>query len=159
MPPEWGNVPEWVAGIGSLAAFGALYIAAREWRSAGGTPGFGGRPASRCQGAEAANAERKALTEAREAERRDHEHSQARLLIVEPMPFEDPTWGGVDPPPASQRRVVVRNYSGSPVFRCHVEEYPAEHDDVRVSQIRRGGVPNLADYPCSRPDTVGGEPG
>lgn len=51
MPPEWGNVPEWVAGIGLLAAFGALYIAAREWRSAGGTPGFGGRPASRCQGA------------------------------------------------------------------------------------------------------------
>lgn len=115
------------------------------------------------KGREAANAERQALTEARGAERRDHEHSQARLLIVEPMPFEDPTWGGVDPPPASQRRVVVRNYSGSPVFRCHVrchvEEYPAEHDDVRVSQIRRGGVPNLADYPCSRPDTVGGEPG
>lgn len=29
-----GSVPDWIAGIGSLAAFGALYFAASEWRSA-----------------------------------------------------------------------------------------------------------------------------
>lgn len=29
-----GNVAEWVAGVGALAAFGALFYAAREWSSA-----------------------------------------------------------------------------------------------------------------------------
>lgn len=29
-----GNVAEWVAGVGALAAFGALFYAAREWRTA-----------------------------------------------------------------------------------------------------------------------------
>jgi hypothetical protein len=28
---QWGNVAEWVAGVGTLAAFGALFYAAREW--------------------------------------------------------------------------------------------------------------------------------
>jgi hypothetical protein len=30
---DWGTVPEWIAGIGSLIAFGALLVAVWEWRS------------------------------------------------------------------------------------------------------------------------------
>jgi hypothetical protein len=29
---EFGNLAEWLAGVGSLAAFGALFYASREWR-------------------------------------------------------------------------------------------------------------------------------
>jgi hypothetical protein len=31
---NWGTVPEWLAGVGTFAAFGALLFAAREWRAA-----------------------------------------------------------------------------------------------------------------------------
>jgi hypothetical protein len=30
----WGSVPEWLGGVGTFAAFGALMFAAREWRAA-----------------------------------------------------------------------------------------------------------------------------
>lgn len=33
MSPNWGSVAEWVAALGTLAAFGALAIAVSEWRS------------------------------------------------------------------------------------------------------------------------------
>lgn len=29
---EFGNLAEWLAGAGALAAFGALFYASREWR-------------------------------------------------------------------------------------------------------------------------------
>lgn len=30
---DWGNFPEWLQGVGTFAAFGALYFAANEWRA------------------------------------------------------------------------------------------------------------------------------
>lgn len=34
IPPDWGNVPEWVAAFGTLAAFGALAVTASQWLGA-----------------------------------------------------------------------------------------------------------------------------
>jgi hypothetical protein len=78
----------------------------------------------------AADAERRALAEARDAERRDHEISQARLVIVEPINDSVATWGGPTQPNLAKADVVVHNYSSEPVFHLHVEEDP--NNDVVV---------------------------
>src|SRR5690348_11754401 len=33
---QWGNAAEWLAGVGTVAGFGALFYAAREWGAAQG---------------------------------------------------------------------------------------------------------------------------
>lgn len=72
--PQFGNVAEWIAAVGTVAAFGALFLAVREWLAG-------------------------------QAERRDEEANQARLIIVEPA--VEGSYSG---------ELVVRNRSGSPVF-------------------------------------------
>jgi hypothetical protein len=123
---ELGNVAEWLAAIGSFAAFGALLFAAREWRS--------GQEERRSLETERqkVDQERRDLAAARDAERRDHEMSQSRLVIVEHPPFESRSWGGDDPPHPSQRDAIIRNYSAAPVFHLHIEEHLTDNDDVRV---------------------------
>lgn len=74
---EWGNTAEWVAGVGTFAAFGVLLVAALQWRSD-------------------------------QADRRDHEADQARLIIIEPVKPRNA--------PPNESHVVVRNHSSAPVF-------------------------------------------
>ena len=90
----WGNFAEWVAGAGSIAAFGALLFAAQEWRKG-------------------------------QAEKRDREADQARLVIVVPqhagqLPEKGVIWhtGGI----------VISNRSESPVFNLKIvwKEYEGE---------------------------------
>ncbi|WP_133054444.1 hypothetical protein [Mycolicibacter algericus] len=154
-----GSVPEWLAAFGTFAAFGALLIAAREWRA--------GQDERRSLEDErrAADAERRALAATREAERQDNEVSQARLIIVEHVPYEDRTWGGSDPPPPSQRQVVIRNRSTAPVFHLHIEDHPSGNDDVYVFQNfahargRPADIPVLAADDATAAITVAGNAG
>jgi hypothetical protein len=98
-----GTVPEWMAGFGTvftaiaaLAAFGTLSVATKERQSL--------------------ETERHALAAQRDAERRDHVMSQARLIIVEPAPvayYEEP-------PGSNPYDVVIRNHSSAPVFNLHI---------------------------------------
>jgi hypothetical protein len=145
-----GNVAEWVAGIGTMAAFGALFFAAQEWRS--------GQEERRSLELERqkAEAERRALAETREAERRDNEMNQARLIIVQPAPYEDRTFGGSDPPSPAYREVVIQNHSGVPIFNLHIQVNPGG-GDVHVLQNFAGGSGRPADMEVLSPDAATAE--
>jgi hypothetical protein len=138
---EWGNAAEWLAGVGSTAAFGALLYAAREWRS--------GQAERRSVEAERqkADKERRDLAAARDAERRDHEISQARLAIVEHAEFVSRGWGGDDQPHPAHRDAIIRNYSDAPVFHLHIEEHLTSNDDVRVWESFAAHRGRPADWP------------
>ena len=68
----WGNVAEWVGGVGALAGLGLLLFAYLQWQ---------GDQAKRRQAQRHAEADRFMA----EQERRDCEAAQARLIIAEPF--------------------------------------------------------------------------
>lgn len=80
---NWGNVPDWLTGLGAMAAFAALFFAASEWRHT-------------------------------QAERRDSEGDQARLVVLEVVE-EDRSRGTWD------LLVTVRNHSSAPVLDVRAE--------------------------------------
>jgi len=130
MPPDWGDVPAWVSAFGSLAAFGALFIAALEWRSG---------QADRRR----LDEERRALAAARESEQQDHEMSQARLIIAEPVNNSLDVYGGPTRPDTANANVVVVNHSTAPVFNLHF----VKDEGVVVLQRFAGGSQVPLDYP------------
>ena len=86
----WGNAPEWLAGIGTVAAFGALLVAALEWRAG-------------------------------QAERRDNEADQARLIVAESVVDRV----GDSMPWLRDCGVKVHNRSSAPVYDllvCQVDQ-------------------------------------
>jgi hypothetical protein len=113
-----GTVPEWMAGFGTLftalaalAAFGTLSVATHEWE------GSENERQLLEKERQAADKERRALAATREAERRDHVMSQARLIIVEPA---QPAW--VVLPRSKPDDVVIRNHSSAPIFNIHIDD-------------------------------------
>lgn len=105
---DLGTVPAWVGGIGSFAAFGALWVAAQQWRL--------GQADRRL-----ADEERRALAETRDAERQDHLISQARLIVVESVRRESQRHNRITGELAVREHAVIRNHSSEPVFNLHVE--------------------------------------
>jgi hypothetical protein len=94
-----GTFPEWMSGFGTLftaiaayAAFLALRIATNDWEGSERERG-------------SLDKERQALAKARDAERRDHDISQARLIIVD----------------YSVGQLVVVNHSNAPIFNLAVQ--------------------------------------
>ncbi|WP_454789803.1 hypothetical protein [Mycolicibacterium lutetiense] len=84
---ELGSLADWVQAAGTVAAFGALLFAAREWRAS-------------------------------QAERRDTEADQARLMVMGPAEESElEPWNL----PTDSPHVVVRNHSDSPVFELVVK--------------------------------------
>jgi hypothetical protein len=73
----------------------------------------------------------------------NREMGQAQLIVVEHVPHEDRTWGGMNPPAPGRRDVVIHNRSSKPVFGLHVEEY-ATGSDVRVFQSSPEPGPELS---------------
>ena len=139
MPPDWGDVPAWVAAFGSLATFGALSIAALEWRS---------RQADRRlldADRRAADRERSALAAAREAERRDHEMSQARLIVAQPIDNSLATWSGPTRPDMNNAKITVVNFSSEPVF--NLQFVKDKDDELQVLQHFNGAGQEPTNYP------------
>jgi len=116
----WGTVPEGAAAFGSVAAFGALWVAAQEWRS--------GQRERR-----AVDQERRDLAAAREAERRDHVMSQARLIIVEPVALAPQPFGSEARP--IDRYMIIRNHSSEPVFNLHIDHRSPKDRDTYFDQF------------------------
>jgi hypothetical protein len=102
-----GNVAEWVAAVSTLAAFGTLTYAGREWKSKVEDRN------SLEHDRQAADKERQALAREREDERRDRESEQARLIVPEIV--EDQGY--------NEYEVVVRNRSTSDVMNVQAYAY------------------------------------
>lgn len=108
-----GTMPEWLSGVGALATFGAVWVAVQQLR-------IGQKERKSLE------TERQALAATREAERRDHEMSQARLIIAEIAPARD---------------FVVKNHSAAPIFDLIIHaESPL---DPRVRVFVRDANQNL----------------
>jgi hypothetical protein len=127
-----GTLPEWITAFGVVAAFLTLWVAARGFQSAE-------------KERQSLEEERQALAATREAERRDHVISQARLIIVEHAPHVPLAWGGQDPPAPGRRDVLIRNHSDAPIFNLHIEGHPTGNDDVLLSQNFATGRSRPAD--------------
>jgi hypothetical protein len=83
-----------LAGLGAVAAFGALLIAALEWRQS-------------------------------QAERRDREADQARLIVA--------TFEGLIMKDIPRKRVTIRNHSDKPVFTVRIYGIPTKDGDGRAN--------------------------
>ena len=142
---QLGSLADWVQALGTVAAFGALIFAGREWKSNERDRTALERDRQIAEEErQTADRERQALAEQREDERRDYEMSQARVVIVQPAPYEDVTFGGSDPPPAENREVVIHNHSGSPIFNIHIRSNPGG-GDIHVFQVYASGGDRPAD--------------
>lgn len=131
---DLGTLPDWLAGLGTIAAFITLIFVARQWKASETD-----RQALETE-RRAVDTERRALAAAREAERHDFEASQARLIIVEQEPHVDHSWGGSNPPPPSRRNARIVNRSSAPVFHLRIEQEPREFAaEVTVLEILRQG--------------------
>lgn len=86
---NWGKVPDYLTGLGAVAAFGALLIAALEWRQS-------------------------------QAERRDREADQARLIVAA-------LWG-VGVTDKFRQFIILRNHSDQPVFTVRIHGVPTGKD-------------------------------
>jgi hypothetical protein len=147
---ELGNLAEWAAALATLGGLGALLYLRREWRSSQAE-----RRALESE-RQKADKERRDLAAAREAERRDHELSQARLIIVEHTPFESRSWGGDDPPNSAHRDAVIRNYSDAPIFHLHIHEHLTANDDVYVFEQFAHQTSRPEDRAVLKPDETTG---
>lgn len=138
---DWGSVPEWVAAFGTVAAFGALLIASRQWRD--------GQSERKLLEADrrAADKERRELAARRAAMAIDDEMSQARLIVVEPLPNEQRIKAHPAEPDLKVRQMHVRNYSGAPVFDLKVSQHPLDHPDITVY----GSITDSPDLPSDLP--------
>lgn len=125
-----GTVPEWLSGVGALATFAAVWVAVKQLS-------IGQAERTSLEN------ERTALANTREAERRDHEMSQARLIIIEPVRTATeslPAW-------RKYGELLVHNHSAAPVFDLLLEFVSPIDEHTTVEELTSDDTGN----PCYRP--------